>query len=106
LSLTDQEIAMTEYTFDPSRAEAVLQQLEVIDNQIRAMLNTLDENSKRNLAGWASETQQAYTQAKAAWDASAAAMPQALQNARSALTQIAHTYHRMEINGSSLFQAR
>ena len=97
---------MAEYTFDPRRAEAVLQQLEVVDNQIRNMLTTLDENSKKNLAAWSSDTKDSYAAAKAAWDASAAAMPQALQNARVALSQIADTYHRMEINGSGLFQAR
>ncbi|SDT74629.1 WXG100 family type VII secretion target [Actinoplanes derwentensis] len=97
---------MAEYTFDPRRADAVLQQIEVIDNQIRAMLATLDENSKRNLAGWESDTKAAYAHAKAAWDASAAAMPQALQNARVALTQIAENYQRMETNGSGLFQTR
>lgn len=97
---------MAEYTFDPRRAEAVLQQLEVVDNQIRTMLTTLDENSRKNLAAWSSDTKDAYAHAKSSWDASAAAMPQALQNARVALSQIAETYHRMELNGSGLFQTR
>ena len=97
---------MSEYTFDPKRAEVVVQQLEMVDTQIKQMLMHLDENTKRNLASWGSETKDAYTAAKASWDASANAMPVALANARAALMQIASTYGRMETNGSSLFGGR
>jgi uncharacterized protein YukE len=94
---------MSEYTFDPRRAQLVLDQLEQVDSQLKAMLTTLDENSRRNLAGWASDTMDAYTAAKAAWDASANAMPAALANARNALSQIASQYQRMEATGSGMF---
>ena len=97
---------MSEYTFDPKRAEVVVQQLDLADNQLKQMLAQLDENTKRNLAGWEAETKTAYAQAKASWDASAAQMPIALANARAALSQIASTYGRMESNGSSLFGGR
>lgn len=97
---------MAEYTFDPRRAQQVLEQLEQVDAQIKAMLSTLDENSRRNLAAWSSDTKDAYAAAKASWDASANAMPVALANARNALMQIAAEYQRMEAAGSGMFGTR
>jgi WXG100 family type VII secretion target len=94
---------MPEYTFDPARAAAIVEQLEMVNKRIKLMLQNLDEESRRNLKEWSSDTKVAYDQAKASWDASAAAMPVALTNARSALGQISQTYGRMEQNGQSLF---
>ena len=94
---------MATYTVNMSNVAAVAEEMGYIANMIQGQLDDLDNATKMNLAEWTSSARDAYSQAKAKWDAAAAAMVTQAQNAQSALNQITDTYANAEYQGLGLW---
>ena len=96
------------YTFNFPLAEATVQNMGVITNDIQTELTTLDENVQRRFVEgdipWDSDTQLTYRQAQIEWNTAAEQLPPALAKAQAGLSEIIAEYHRGETQGTALWQ--
>jgi WXG100 family type VII secretion target len=80
---------MTQHQFDFALSDVFLDNMESINNGIKAMLADLESDVERSLAEWTSAEQAQYWDAKQQWNAATAKMPECLQRARVAFGEIA-----------------
>jgi WXG100 family type VII secretion target len=86
-----------------SNVSAVAEEMGAIAKYIQGLLQDLDDGTKQNLAEWTSSARDAYTTAKAKWDAAAAQMVVQAQNAQNSLGQINDSYANAEYQGMGLW---
>lgn len=96
---------MTTYQVSLGQMGFVGGEMESISQQISQTLQSLDDAARQNLADWADDARDAYTAAKAKWDAAAAAMQQQSVQATQSLGDISSYYTSGEKFGVNLWQA-
>jgi len=94
---------MTTYTVNMSNVQVVADEMGDIAKRISGLLTDLDDSSKQNLAEWTSSARDAYSVAKAKWDAAAAQMVVQANNAQNSLGQINDGYANAEYQGLGLW---
>ncbi len=96
------------YTFNFSLAEATVQNMGVITNDIQTELTTLDENVQRRFVEgevpWEDEVQVHYRARQTEWNNAAVQLPANLLKAQNALINISDEYRSGEVRGSALWQ--
>jgi WXG100 family type VII secretion target len=94
---------MATYTVNMSNVAAVAEEMGAIARYIQSLLTDLDDGQKQSLAEWTSSARDAYTTAKAKWDAAAAQMSVQADNAQNSLSQINDAYAKAEYQGLGLW---
>lgn len=87
---------MSNYTFDFGQADAVLFDINKINNQIKSALAEMEQRVETGLADWTGDAQTQYHVSKAAWRNSANEMSAYLEQARVTLLQISDNYGTTE----------
>lgn len=95
---------MTTYEVSLEQMAFVGGEMESISKQISATLTSLDEGARQSLANWADDARDAYTTAKARWDAAAAQMQSQSVQATNSLGDISQYYTSGEKYGVNLWQ--
>ncbi|MCM4083585.1 WXG100 family type VII secretion target [Paractinoplanes hotanensis] len=96
---------MSDFSINFGQAEAFLDDVERINQQIKLALDELERNVESSLDSWKSEqVRTAYQVAKARWDQSAIEMSGFLDNARHTLTGVVETYSHAETTNRARFE--
>lgn len=94
---------MSTYQVNLSSMQAHIEALAAMNRTLKGMIQSLEEETRATLSTWTSDTQQAYQESKAKWDAAAERMPVALDNAGRALNEIMNVYSGTERAGANIF---
>lgn len=96
---------MSDFSINFGQAEAVLDNVQRINQRIKGALDELELKVERSLQAWESEqARTAYALAKARWDQAALDMTDDLDNARVTLAEVIETYSRADDNNRALFE--
>ncbi|MCX2731748.1 WXG100 family type VII secretion target [Saccharopolyspora sp. NFXS83] len=87
---------MSDYRFNFSVADATLYDMDAINNKVRSALTEMERSVEASLSEWTGDAQNAYWEAKAAWNQQANLMPQYLQSGRQTLLNISDNYGTTE----------
>ncbi|MBL7253227.1 MULTISPECIES: WXG100 family type VII secretion target [Paractinoplanes] len=87
---------MSNYTFNFQQADAVLYDMNAINQRIKSALGQMEQTVEASLAEWTGAAQQQYYVSKAAWNQSADQMTVYLDQARVTLLQISDNYGTTE----------
>ncbi|MBU2670264.1 WXG100 family type VII secretion target [Actinoplanes bogorensis] len=87
---------MSNYTFNFQQADAVLYDMNAINQRIKSALAQMEQTVEASLAEWTGAAQQQYYVSKAAWNQSADQMTVYLDQARVTLLQISDNYGTTE----------
>ncbi|GID28811.1 WXG100 family type VII secretion target [Paractinoplanes brasiliensis] len=87
---------MSNYTFNFQQADAVLYDMNAINQRIKSALGQMESTVEASLAEWTGAAQQQYYVSKAAWNQSADQMTVYLDQARVTLLQISDNYGTTE----------
>jgi uncharacterized protein YukE len=80
-------------------ADSVRDQMAAITKRLQTELETMHQQVIGNLQDWQDGAKDQYMVAKTQWDAAAARMPQSLNSAEVALSQITNGYLKVEQSG-------
>lgn len=94
---------MATYTVNMSNVAAVAEEMGAIARNIQSLLDDLDNGTLQSLSEWTSSARDAYTTAKAKWDAAAAQMSVQAGNAQNSLSSINDSYANAEYQGLGLW---
>lgn len=96
---------MTQYQFDFTLADVILDNMGQINTGIKTMLTDLESNVERSLSEWTGDAQTQYWDAKRQWNQAADKMPECLQRARQAFGEIAQGYNGAERQGAEMWSS-
>lgn len=94
---------MSNYSFNFQQADAVLYDMNQINNKIKSGLAEMERNVETSLQDWTGAAQQQYYVSKAAWNQSANQMTVYLDQARATLLQISDNYGTTEQRHSQIW---
>lgn len=94
---------MSNYSFNFQQADAVLYDMNQINNKIKSGLAEMERNVETSLQDWTGAAQQQYYVSKAAWNQSANQMTVYLEQARVTLLQISDNYGTTEQRHSQIW---
>jgi WXG100 family type VII secretion target len=95
---------MTTYQVSMEQMDFVGGEMNAISQNISKTLAALDDGAKQNLAAWSDDAKDAYTVAKAKWDAAALEMQNQVVKAQQGLVDIGGFYTSGEKYGVSLWE--
>ncbi len=94
---------MSNYSFNFQQADAVLYDMNQINNKIKTGLAEMERTVETSLQDWTGAAQQQYYVSKAAWNQSANQMTVYLEQARVTLLQISDNYGTTEQRHSQIW---
>ena len=94
---------MSNYSFNFQQADAVLYDMNQINNKIKSGLAEMERTVETSLQDWTGAAQQQYYVSKAAWNQSANQMTVYLEQARVTLLQISDNYGTTEQRHSQIW---
>ncbi len=94
---------MSNYSFNFQQADAVLYDMNQINNKIKSGLAEMERTVEASLQDWTGAAQQQYYVSKAAWNQSANQMTVYLDQARVTLLQISDNYGTTEQRHSQIW---
>ncbi|GAA3945608.1 WXG100 family type VII secretion target [Actinoplanes auranticolor] len=94
---------MSNYSFNFQQADAVLYDMNQINNKIKSGLAEMERTVETSLQDWTGAAQQQYYVSKAAWNQSANQMTVYLEQARVTLGQISDNYGTTEQRHSQIW---
>lgn len=94
---------MSNYRFNFAQADAVLYDMNDINNRIKGALADMETNVERTLADWEGAAQAQYKVSKAAWNSAANDMTLYLEAARKTLLEISDNYGTTEQRATQIW---
>jgi WXG100 family type VII secretion target len=94
---------VSNYSFNFQQADAVLYDMNQINNKIKSGLAEMERTVETSLQDWTGAAQQQYYVSKAAWNQSANQMTVYLEQARVTLLQISDNYGTTEQRHSQIW---
>lgn len=92
-----------EYMVNHGAVDTIFADLNRKTQELRTMLNELEQGSQAALASWEGQAQNAYRSAKLEWDSAALAMSTMLASRAQALNNINMNYQAQDRNAANLF---